>query len=372
MELKTCKHIYDSGYHCSSAAAKDRDYCVYHLRYRGRLMRAAQTRARNQRFDLCLPPLENMQAVQTALSQLAEARAADMIDPKRAHELHSVLRSAAGNFRHPDAWTANVHTTDQPATCPVSYEEFEAEYGLPEGINVSVPPEVAFPPEPVGAPSSSPGFGDRVGSVSSDLSSRAQAAASAAGVEGPLSPLNRPGGDRVGTFPRLDREPLIPIIPAPYVRDYMAEAEAALFETTPEQIELHEILQTEGYKAMERRAQEHQRNSDRKKRRKLFRANYERYAAEAKLKNIQRAAEKLIADRLAAEKAAAKKLATEQEAAQNSQSAAISPASEGPASGWPIPPAVGGVGTFSDPSKKPVASVSSTGEELQKGAQSIA
>jgi len=309
MELKTCKHIYDSGYHCSSAAAKDRDYCVYHLRYRGRLMRAAQTRARNQRFDLCLPPLENMQAVQTALSQLAEARAADMIDPKRAHELHSVLRSAAGNFRHPDAWTANVHTTDQPATCPVSYEEFEAEYGLPEGINVSVPPEVAFPPEPVGAPSSSPGFGDRVGSVSSDLSSRAQAAASAAGVEGPLY------------SPALSREPLFPEIPKPYVRDYMAEAEAALFETTPEQIELHEILQTEGYKAMERRAHEHQRNSDRKKRRKLFRANYERYVAEAKLQNIQRAAEKLLKDRLAAEKAAAQKLANEKltEAAGNAQ-----------------------------------------------------
>ena len=304
-ELKTCKHIYDSGYHCSSAAAKDRDYCVYHLRYRGRGMRMAQSRARNQRFDLHLPPLEDMHAVQSALSQLAEALAADMIDLKRAHELHSVLRSAAGNFRHPEAWQTKPYTSDQSATSPVSYEEFEAEFGLPEGLNLDVPPEVAFPPPP------DPALMDlssrNAASSFSDLSSRAQAAASATGVEGPLySPL-------------LSREPLFPEIPPPYVRDYMAEAEAAFFETTPEQIELREIMKTEGRKAWESRALEHERNANRKRRRKHFRANYERYVAEAKLQNIQRAAEKLLKDRLAAEKAAAQKLASEQEAAQNSQ-----------------------------------------------------
>jgi len=65
-----------------------------------------------------------------------------------------------------------------------------------------------------------------------------------------------------------------------------------------------EIMKEQGYEAMDRRAREHQRNADRKLQRKLFRANYARYVAEAKLKNIQRAAEKLIADKLAAEKAA--------------------------------------------------------------------
>ncbi len=85
----------------------------------------------------------------------------------------------------------------------------------------------------------------------------------------------------------------------------MAEAEAAFFESTPEDMELHEIMKEQGYKAMESRGREHQRAADRKRQRKLFRANYARYVAEARLKNIQRAAEKLIADRLAAEKAAA-------------------------------------------------------------------
>ena len=43
----------------------------------------------------------------------------------------------------------------------------------------------------------------------------------------------------------------------------------------------------------------------------FYRSNYARYAAEAKLKNIQLAAEKLIAERLAAEKAAAQNAQSE-------------------------------------------------------------
>jgi hypothetical protein len=108
-----------------------------------------------------------------------------------------------------------------------------------------------------------------------------------------------------------DRVPLIPVIPPPVVRDYTAEAEAAMYEATPQDMELNEILQEQGYKAMERRGREHLRDQDRRRQRKLFRANYERYVAEAKLKNIQRAAEKLLAERQAAEKAAAQQALSE-------------------------------------------------------------
>ncbi len=76
-------------------------------------------------------------------------------------------------------------------------------------------------------------------------------------------------------------------------------------EVTPQDMELNEILHTQGHQAMERRAREHQRNDERRRQRKLFRANYERYVAQAKLKNIQGAADKLVAEKLAAEKAAA-------------------------------------------------------------------
>src|ERR1019366_6779885 len=169
MNYKTCTYIHDTGYLCQSAAVGGREYCCYHLRHRGRLMRMAQARARAERFDLHLPPLENMHAVQSALSQLMEALAADMIDPKRAQAIHSILRTAATNFRHPEAWRASEYINDQSAAFPKSYEEFEAEFGLPEGLDLNAPPEVAFPPpEPetvsMGAPPLSPSFGDRVGS----------------------------------------------------------------------------------------------------------------------------------------------------------------------------------------------------------------
>jgi hypothetical protein len=78
-------------------------------------------------------------------------------------------------------------------------------------------------------------------------------------------------------------------------------------EVTPQDLELTEIMRTEGPKAMESRAREHERDANRKRQRKLYRANYERYVAEAKLKNIQRAAEKLLRERQAAEELATKK-----------------------------------------------------------------
>ena len=47
-----------------------------------------------------------------------EALAADMIDPRRAHEIHSILRSAATNFRHPEAWRASEYRDDKYTTYP--------------------------------------------------------------------------------------------------------------------------------------------------------------------------------------------------------------------------------------------------------------
>ena len=146
MKFKTCTFVNDTGYLCQSAAVGGREFCCYHLRHRGRQMRRAKQRARGERFDLHLPPLENMHAVQSALSQVVEALAADMIDPKRAHQLLLALRQAATNFRHPEAWRASEYLNDQSAAFPASYQEFEAEYGLPEGIDLGTSPEVAFPP----------------------------------------------------------------------------------------------------------------------------------------------------------------------------------------------------------------------------------
>ncbi len=145
-DYKTCTHTYDSGRACKSAAAKDREFCGYHLRYRGRLLRMAQSRARHQPFDITMPPLDSLCSIQSALSQVAEALAADMIDPRRAMGLLKALRFAKENLKD-GLKDDNAHWHDTPyhTEDAAAYDNFEADYGLPEGIDANTPPEVAFP-----------------------------------------------------------------------------------------------------------------------------------------------------------------------------------------------------------------------------------
>lgn len=101
MTHKTCNHLYDTGGTCNSVAAKDSNYCLFHLRYRARELRRAQARARMERFDLHLPPIESMSTVLSAVNQLVEAVAADMIDLKRADFLLSLCASPRKLSSHP-------------------------------------------------------------------------------------------------------------------------------------------------------------------------------------------------------------------------------------------------------------------------------
>ena len=133
---RTCKHVYDTGGTCASASVKDQHYCGYHLHHRARLMRMAQYRARNRRFALRLPPLENMYAVQSALNQLAEAAAAGVIDLKQARFLLSVIRAAGQFLLRADKWQASPYHSDQPA--PTIY--LAAEYGLPNDLDLTPKP----------------------------------------------------------------------------------------------------------------------------------------------------------------------------------------------------------------------------------------
>ena len=175
MEYRTCTYIHDDGGICNSAAVTDRNLCLYHLRHRAQLMRMAQFRARDQRFELKLPPLESMHAVQSALTQLSEALAADMIELKRADRLIRVLNIASRNLLKSDKWPASPYHSDQPAPAV----DLAADFGLPADLDLNIPPELAFPPDmggkgapPAGVPDErrlsarwgglSPDFGDRV------------------------------------------------------------------------------------------------------------------------------------------------------------------------------------------------------------------
>ena len=133
-KLNTCHHLYDDGgEHCNSAAAvTGQNYCAFHLRHRARQLRIAQIRARSQRFDLKLPPLESMSTVLSALNQIVEAVAADMIDLKRARipSLTSLRLPRASSCKSRDKWHAQRRSSlTDPSPPPPSIST--AEYGLP-------------------------------------------------------------------------------------------------------------------------------------------------------------------------------------------------------------------------------------------------
>ncbi len=141
MEYRTCTYIRDDGNLCNSAAVSDRNLCLYHLQHRARLMRIAQYRARDQRFHLILPPLESMHAVQSALTQLSEALAADMIELKRADRLIRLLNIASRNLLKADKWPASPYHSDQPAPAV----NLTADYGLPNDLDLNLSPDTRLP-----------------------------------------------------------------------------------------------------------------------------------------------------------------------------------------------------------------------------------
>ncbi len=253
MSLRTCKHIYDTGGTCNSAAAVDRDYCIYHLGYRVRQLRMAQRRARNERFDFKLPPLENMFAVHSALNQIAEAVAADMLDLKRARLLLSVVRAAGQFLMHPEKWQANPYHTDVAAPAI----DLAAEYGLPADLDVDTPPEVAFPS------SEEPAVADT--------------------NNWPLTTDN----SNLSPIPTVDYCEHGPGCPEHTIRaDYPETAELA---------ELREVYEHQGADAAGACHKRQQQN----RQRRYFNTERKRYAAIALEKNLRLAAERLAERKLA-------------------------------------------------------------------------
>jgi len=97
-----CRHIFTSGRKCQSPALKEQPFCYFHSNTRKRPSPA------NQPYDpytdpketvLPLPPLEEADAIQLALSDVILALAANRIDPRRARILIYGLQVASQNHR---------------------------------------------------------------------------------------------------------------------------------------------------------------------------------------------------------------------------------------------------------------------------------
>lgn len=269
----TCHHVLASGALCQAAALRNRDYCRFHLEQIGRRMKAARARARHQASMLKLPLLEDLYSVQVALMQLADAIAYREIDPQYARLLTSVLRLAMQNLKSREAWDSSqrFQLNSHNELHLTKWDTFEREYDLPADLDLGLDPEVAFPPieEPTGAPLN-PGFG---------LSGNDAGAPCIPGV----------GRDR--------NEDRLRSKIGQVLRD-VEDAPPPL--VTADSVELMEIYDRDGQEAARKFADQMVRN-DRRRERRLQRVHYEEVARK---RNIQLAAERLLADRRKAEAAA--------------------------------------------------------------------
>ena len=265
MPQSTCHHVLANGALCQAAPLRHRDYCRFHLQHIGRRMKAARMRARQQPVVLKLPLLEDLYSVQVALIQLADAIAYQEIDPQRARLLTTVLRLAMQNLKSKQGWenSSRFQLAESEAT-PTAWDSFEQEYDLPTGLDLSLDPEVAFPPPHDDAGVSlNPGAG-----VHGDDWLRAQ------------------------------------------VRRALGDAESSPPLVTADHVELMEIYKNEGDKAATKFADKMVRN-DRRRERYMQRARYEELARQH---SIKLAASRLVEEQRQAEAAAARAQATAEQA----------------------------------------------------------
>jgi hypothetical protein len=147
MPIKLCHHIKEDGILCGSAALHGRDYCYFHLTFRGRRTRIAQHRRRNESWRLELPPLEDLNAVQVGIMQVLDAITEGLIERRDAGHLLYGLQSAACNLRGKDHSSFEVRP-DVANRC-VAYDSFEEDFELTEAetLDDSAPDVPAARPE---------------------------------------------------------------------------------------------------------------------------------------------------------------------------------------------------------------------------------
>ncbi len=316
MSPNYCHHINAAGAFCRGIPIKKRDYCFWHLNETGRRMKAARERAHSERVTIQLPVLDDLHAVQVSLMQLGEAIVHGEIDDRRGRLLLAVLRLAASNVKAQGSWLDEAQMRDEDdASYVTENSNFEQQYGLRKGFDLSVDPEVAFP-VPQSLPRANRGvrdlpFGANLGG--NDIL--------------PLNP-NDPGGPHIPAVGRCGNHNL-PLNPndglneapvpgdndlragAPYIpsvgmygnddlrvrlghilRAAATPIPGVRIEATDDDMELMDVYERQGEQAGLQRATVLERNRKRRERRE----QRIRYEEMARNRNIQLAAEKLFID----------------------------------------------------------------------------
>ncbi len=152
MAIKLCHHIKEDGICCKSAALHGRDYCFFHLTFRGRRMRSAQQRAQTGAWRLELPPLEDLNAVQVGIMQVLDAITGDRIERHAAGHLLYGLQTAASNLRGKDHVSFEVAPSAENRC--LSYDSFEEDFELTSGDTVAAGADSSAEPPGLNATSS--------------------------------------------------------------------------------------------------------------------------------------------------------------------------------------------------------------------------
>jgi hypothetical protein len=147
MSVQHCRHVKEAGAYCQGAPLRGREYCRFHLRALGQRMRMARAQARRQPHVLVLPLLEDLNAVQVARMQVLDALAAGLIEDKRAGLLLYGLQQASSDLRSATAApTLGVYNASDTTERAEDYPGFEEAFDLPQDLDLAKPPEVVFPP----------------------------------------------------------------------------------------------------------------------------------------------------------------------------------------------------------------------------------
>ncbi|MDE1154842.1 MAG: hypothetical protein PW735_03825 [Acidobacteriaceae bacterium] len=119
MKTVYCRHVRTNGERCCAFAMRDEGFCFFHSHLNSRHGQIARRTAREQavltplngsepqlltqpepELTLELPPLEDREAIQLALSMLVTALGAKRIDPRRASAILYGLQVASANAAH--------------------------------------------------------------------------------------------------------------------------------------------------------------------------------------------------------------------------------------------------------------------------------
>jgi hypothetical protein len=155
-DCPTCRHIKPDGTYCGSPALRDRKYCHYHLKDRGRRLRRARALRDNVPYRLDIPLLDSPAAVRLAITEIVQAMGTGQLDHRTGGKMLYGIQMA-NSFNRRAAQAAAEAQAEAEAGCPVQasgselergfsptgdllrveeYSQFEQEFGLKPGADV--------------------------------------------------------------------------------------------------------------------------------------------------------------------------------------------------------------------------------------------